>query len=699
MSTEKGPPPSPAAPPAGGASPALKALRQQLDTTDEEIVRLVSKRLDTVKQIIAEKAGRTAGIRDPQREREVLSRVEAIAEALGMSGPLARKIFSEIIAHSVTRQASTLSGLAPADRELRVAYHGTAYTYNHLAALKFLSGQGAQGLFVGRPSIKEAVAAVEADAADLAFIPIENTTGGSINVVYDILRTRDLHIVGEETYEVNHCLAGVADTPLGAVERVLSHPLALEQCSLFLAELPRARPVPTVDSAEALRLVAEAKDPTQVAIGSPEGIEAFGLGVLRRNIGNHEELLTRYVALSRTPARFDARIPCKTSLILSTRHEHGALLRCLQVLSDYGLQLTKLESRPRTDRPWEYNFFLDFEGNTADETVAAALDELRLHTLFLKVLGCYPAKATPSEAQAAAVKAAALAPGLPAAPDRAALPAPASTAPAPRPAGRPARLVDRHGRPDTVVRIGDLLIGGAGFTVIAGPAAIESEAQLAAVARTVKERGAHVLRGGLFVPRTAPEAFHGLGLPGLDLLVAAGRSVGLPVLTEVHAPEHVRPVAHKADVLLIGARNMQNFALLKEVGKVDRPVVLKRGPSSTIDEWLVAAESILAQGNGQVILCERGIRTFESATRNTLDLSAVVVLKERTHLPIVVDPCHGTGRRDYVAPMAWAARACGAHGLLLEVHPEPAQALTEAEQSLSFTELATLMDGLGRWRG
>jgi 3-deoxy-7-phosphoheptulonate synthase len=234
---------------------------------------------------------------------------------------------------------------------------------------------------------------------------------------------------------------------------------------------------------------------------------------------------------------------------------------------------------------------------------------------------------------------------------------------------------------------------------MAGPCSVESSDQIYRTAQFVREHGAHVLRGGVFKPRTSPYAFQGLGYDGLELLAGAGRAAGLPVITEVMSPEQVRPVADKADILQIGTRNMQNFPLLKEVGKVDRPVLLKRGLSSTIEEWLAAAEYILAQGNGQVILCERGIRTFESATRNTLDLSAVVVLRERTHLPVIVDPSHGTGKRSYVAPMAMAARACGAHGLLLEVHPEPEKALSEGEQSLTLPEFASLMDSLRRMRG
>jgi 3-deoxy-7-phosphoheptulonate synthase len=258
------------------------------------------------------------------------------------------------------------------------------------------------------------------------------------------------------------------------------------------------------------------------------------------------------------------------------------------------------------------------------------------------------------------------------------------------------KLVDRAARAeDTVIAVGDLLIGGDGFVVMAGPCSVESAEQIGTTARIVAEQGAHILRGGVFKPRTSPYAFQGLGWEGLDLLVAAGREAGLPVVTEVMAVNQVQRMAASADILQIGARNMQNFDLLREVGKVDRPVLLKRGLSSTIEEWLAAAEYVVAQGNAQVILCERGIRTFENATRNTLDLSAVVVVRERTHLPVIVDPSHGTGSRPYVAPMAWAARAAGAHGLLIEVHPDPDKALSDSVQSLSPEQFGSLMRHLG----
>ncbi len=401
--------------------------------------------------------------------------------------------------------------------------------------------------------------------------------------------------------------------------------------------------------------------------------------MLRHNISDLTDNYTRFVVLSRTAAAVDLRIPCKTSLILVTGHEEGDLLRCLEVLSGSGHSMTKLESRPRPGRPWEYMFFIDIEGNAADPRTAAALDELRAAALFVKILGSYPAKALRAPARPGEV-------GGQQPSSRESVTAAAqdpaemleAVAAAPRPAGSRSRhykLVDRDARQDdTLIAVGDLLIGGDGFVVMAGPCSVESQEQITATARFVADHGAHILRGGVFKPRTSPYSFQGLGWDGLDLLVAAGREAGLPVITEVMAVDQVPRMAGAADILQVGARNMQNFDLLRELGKVDRPVLLKRGLSSTIEEWLAAAEYVVAQGNQQVILCERGIRTFESATRNTLDLSAVVVVRERSHLPVIVDPSHGTGSRPYVAPMAWAARAAGAHGLLIEVHPDPDRA-------------------------
>ncbi len=251
---------------------------------------------------------------------------------------------------------------------------------------------------------------------------------------------------------------------------------------------------------------------------------------------------------------------------------------------------------------------------------------------------------------------------------------------------------------DTVVRVGDAVIGGGSFSVIAGPCSVESEEQLTCVAEAVKAAGAGMLRGGAFKPRTSPYAFQGLRGEGIRMLLEAKEKTGLPIVTEVMDPSQLSLFEH-VDVIQIGARNMQNFELLKEVGMLRKPILLKRGLSSTLQELVMSAEYIMAGGNEQVILCERGIRTFETATRNTLDLSAIPALRSMTHLPIVVDPSHATGYARYVAPMAIAAVAAGADGLMIEVHNDPSRALCDGPQSLTPEAFSDLMRRVMAIRG
>lgn len=262
---------------------------------------------------------------------------------------------------------------------------------------------------------------------------------------------------------------------------------------------------------------------------------------------------------------------------------------------------------------------------------------------------------------------------------------------------KPYKLVSREMKhEDTVIRMGGVTIGGGGLVVAAGPCAVESEGQAFAVAEKVKAAGAHLFRGGAFKPRTSPYSFQGLGIEGLKILGRIRDTFDLPVVTEAIDVESVGPVEQYADVIQVGARNMQNFSLLKRVGRSGRPVLLKRGMSATVEELLMSAEYILSEGNYQVILCERGVRTFADHTRNTLDLSAVPAVKDLTHLPILVDPSHGTGRRDKVMPMALAAVAAGADGLLVEVHTDPEKALSDGPQSLYPEQFEALMEGLRR---
>jgi 3-deoxy-7-phosphoheptulonate synthase len=260
------------------------------------------------------------------------------------------------------------------------------------------------------------------------------------------------------------------------------------------------------------------------------------------------------------------------------------------------------------------------------------------------------------------------------------------------PVSKPYKMVGLEWHPDrSLVTVGGVRFGGPEFVVAAGPCAIESEEQVRTTARGVRAAGATVLRGGAYKPRTSPYSFRGLGVAGLEMLARAREETGLPVVTEVLTPADVEVVAAWADMLQVGTRNAQNYSLLEAVGQAGKPVLLKRGMSNTVEEWLLAAEYVLAQGNPEVVLCERGIRSFETATRNTLDLSAVPLVRSLSHLPIIVDPSHATGHRHLVGLMALAALACGADGLLIEVHPRPDDALSDGPQSLTLEGFASLM--------
>jgi 3-deoxy-7-phosphoheptulonate synthase len=261
---------------------------------------------------------------------------------------------------------------------------------------------------------------------------------------------------------------------------------------------------------------------------------------------------------------------------------------------------------------------------------------------------------------------------------------------------KPYKLASREFKElSTIIRINDVSIGGGKATIMAGPCAVEGEEQIFEIARRISSFGVKILRGGAFKPRTSPYSFQGLGEQGLKMMSEAARKYGLLVITEVMSIEQIDMVSQYADIIQVGTRNMQNFMLLKELGKIKKPVMLKRGMSSTIEEFLLSAEYILAEGNKKVILCERGIRTFENYTRNTLDLSAVPAIKELSHLPIIVDPSHATGRKELVGPMSKAAIAAGADGLIIEVHPNPEEALSDGAQSLDLDYFENLVSELG----
>ena len=661
-------------------SPDLSTLRDRLDAVDRRLVDALAERQRLVGSVAQVKSDDAAlPLHDAARERDLLERVEALAGDAGVDPYFAQTLYREILRHSVAYQAARQDG---APESLRVVYQGEAGCYSWAAARAHFSAAGDVTL-AGARTFADAVAALQRGDADRAFLPVENTTAGPIAGVYDLLVEPGLHLVGEEVLKVEHCLLAPEPVPLSRIKRIGSHPQALAQCSEFLAGLSDVRVDAEDDTAGTAALVAASGDLSRAAIAGEAAAERYGLHVIKRHIANRKENLTRFLVVAREPYASDARLDHKTSCVLTVDHRQGALAAILSVFSEAGINLTKLESRPSRVSPWEYTFYLDLDGAADDLAVAAALDAARAHAASLRVIGSYPAFRADADRVALAPRP---------------VPEPSARPRASVGAPRSARytLASRGDRPDSVVEIAGIAIGGdAPPVLIAGPCSVESEAQIREAARGVRAAGGRMLRGGCFKPRTLPYDFQGLGWAGLTMLAEAGRAAGLPVVTEVLHPADVEAVAREADVLQIGARNMQNFELLKAVGATQTPVLLKRGMMASIEEWLAAAEYVLAGGNERVVLCERGIRTFETATRNTLDLSAVVVARERTHLPVIVDPSHAAGQRRWVPALCRAALAAGAHGLIVEAHPDPDCALSDGPQSLTLDALAELGADLG----
>jgi len=680
------------------ASHTISEIRESINALDSRLLALLAERQDLSKMVVEAKqsASPSSSIRDENREREIIRLRIDEARPLGLEAHFVTKLFHEIIGESVRLQQDVLQrnlNGAPASSSVSIAFQGIDGSYAHLAGRSFFSSASATNdSFVGFASYAEAVLAVESGRCAFGILPIENTTSGAINDVYDLLLNSRVSIVGEEKFLVHHCLVGLDDVPLSHLKRLYCSPLAVSECSQFLAQQSACSIEFSSDSALAVKTIKEGGDKFHAAIASEEAADMFGLKVLKRSISNQESNYTRYLIIAKNPVKVDARVPAKTSIVMNTLNKPGALVNALLVFKEHGINLTKLESRPIPSNNWEEMFYLDFLGNVDSDEVKAALAELTKLARFTKVLGCYPSC---DIEPVTVIPEPTLVSGATCSSETREVKIPATPKSGSKDKGY--TLVTReHKSSNTIIDLGNVQIGDGNFLVIAGPCSVESREQIMSCAKHARDNGAKILRGGVFKPRTSPYSFQGMGYEGLDLLVEAGKAFGLPVITEVMTTEDVERVAEKADIIQIGARNMQNFSLLKAVGQTRTPIMLKRGLSSSIEELLQATEYILAGGNQQVFLCERGIRTFETATRGTLDISAVPVLKARTHLPIFIDPSHAAGTRDLVPPLARAAKAVGADGIIVEFHPEPEKALSDGPQALRFPQFEKLMADLSR---
>jgi chorismate mutase/prephenate dehydratase len=373
----------------------LERLRQDLDRIDDRLVDLLAERQEAIGRVARLKAGTNLPLRDLLREAGQMTRLAERARARELDELFVLRVFREVVDHSVRTQEAQFGAsmtAAGGSRPLTVVFQGTEGAFSHIAGRRFFGPRKTPVTYRGMATFRGMLEEVRAGVADYAMLPIENTTSGSVHDAYDALSHTDLAIVGEEVLRIEMCLVGIADVPLDSLRKVYSHPQALSQCTAFLASLPEATVETFIDTAMSVERVKEEGDPRHAAIASAEAAALHGLHVIRRDIANHRENYTRFLVIAREPEPWDPRVPCKTSVMFVTAHERGALLACLNVLAGHGMNLTKLESRPRPGRPFEYQFYVDFEGNIADANVQRAMDEISTLTKSLKIFGSYPAR-------------------------------------------------------------------------------------------------------------------------------------------------------------------------------------------------------------------------------------------------------------------------------------------------------------------
>lgn len=678
---------------------SLEKQRSELDHIDHDILSSLARRYRCVEEIAKIKLDQGSMIRDRDREAQVLKKLSAKAKELGLSDLYISRLYCRILDESVKIQENgILDVLNPRSIEpipSLVGYQGIEDSYSSIAVENFFELR--QHLIQGKgyQSFRAVVGDVENGKLQYGVLPIENTISGPINEVYDLLIDSGIHIVGEIYLPVDHCLVAKQDIPLEKLSKIYSHPQALLQCSKFLSDLNGCSAIDYMDTARAAKKISEEEDQSQAAIASEEAASRHGLSVLRKGIGDLPNNKTRFVVISKKPEKIDYRVTMKTTLQLNLNQKQQKLEIIFGIFSQYGIAMKAVHYRPHKSDIDKKVYFIECGPAKNAEVWDSFMGALGASVSYLKNLGHYLDQDSSSSSTLEIVK------------QDTRKKAPIAVAKSEKLLQedivksqlkkKAYKLVSRIScNRDTILEVGSEKIGGGHQLVIAGPCSVESREQILEIAKEVKNQGGGLLRGGCFKPRTSPYAFQGLGYKGLEYLKEAGERYQLPIVTEVMHPEDIKPVAAVTDMIQIGARNMQNFSLLKEAGKVSCPIMLKRGLMSSIDEWLNAAEYILSQGNQQVLLCERGIRTFETSTRSTLDLSAVPVVKERSHLPIIVDPSHASGTWRYIPKLSLAALAVGADGIMVEVHPRPEEALSDGPQALTFPVFSHMMKDIAQ---
>ncbi len=631
----------------------LNHTREQITALDKDLLALLAKRRELSLDVARSKEVDIRPIRDTQREKELLARLVKQGREQGLDAHYVISLYQSIIEDSVLNQQAYLQGRANPDTQKQqycVAYLGARGSYSYLAANRYCDRRQVDMQDLGCKSFDEIVQAVESGHADYGFLPIENTSSGSINEVYDVLQHTSLAIVGETTIEVGHCLLAKASGNVGKIKTVYAHPQPISQCSRYLSLHPEFKLEYCSSSAEAMEKVIESDDPTVAAIGSTEGGALYQLEAIAQDLANQKINQSRFIVVARKAIAVPEQLPAKSTLIMATGQKPGALVEALLVLKAHNLNMSKLESRPIPGTPWEEMFYLDLDANLSSESMQSALKELERITRFIKVLGCYPCE-TVNPTQLSNSQ-------LMIEPDTSrAEHASDPTEQSPIATNELMRYCKKYKQDATRITSGQLQVGDKQFGAIALISLPQDSALYSQKAKSIKEAGFQaVVLEGLSRQQDATanvlEFKRALHQFDLECILSIEHEAELKLATE------------HGNILLVTGKQMNNQALLKRIGSLHIPVILERNTMASVEEFLGAAESILAEGNQQVILCESGVRTFNDSVMPSLDLAALVDIKAISHLPILVNPSYAS-TSNTLASHAHAAKQLSADGLIL----------------------------------
>ncbi len=655
---------------------SLDEIRKTITVLDSELLNLLAKRKHIAIEVAKSKKENPRPVRDQIREQELLVRLINQGNKLGLDSHYVTQIYHTILEDSVRSQQAYLQKLVnPAAQvpTVRIAFVGNSGSDSSLASQKYFTRYGNELVELGCTNYSDVVQQVESGQADYGVLPIENTSSGSINEVFDLLQHTSLFIVGEQNLKIEHSILAAPGTELSQIDTLYGHPQVFEQCSHYLNKQENITLTFCDSTANAMETAANFNSAKVAALGCPDTSKAFGLQALRKDITNQKENYSRFIIVARKAIDVALQVPAKTSIVIATGQTAGALVEALMVLRDKNIPMTKLESRPMLGNPWEESFYIDLAANLNSPALQDALAKLRSLTRYVKILGCYPS--------------AEVAPTLVPVAEMAKAKSVSEKKPHLNGLSEKANATSA-----SKINVRNIEIGGPNFVTIAGPRAVETPALALECAKQIKEFGGEVIFGGAFNQETSSAGSWGAKYQGLTDLVNAAEHYKLPTLAEVSQTNQVQKVAEQADLMFIRGEQMFQLELLQAVGKVNKPVVLSRHPKASIQQWLDAAHMIQQQGNQQVVLCESGIHTPDQGV--TLDLTALTGLKTKTELPVLINLSYVLTQPEILAPLVQTAQTLGANGVIIETHPAPEHAQGSGPKQTSLSQFTSLMSQL-----